>query len=103
MVERLKLFSHKVTSRTGQYHTSSKHYSRRLCLMTMLEMEPSLAIIFVRCKGVTFERAYRSKRKLRGKQVWHFYTYCVEKVDDVTLNIGDMRRLGLHQPVEEIR
>ena len=102
MAKRLRLFSHRVTSRTGQYHTSTKSYSRKLCLKTMLGMEPSISIIFIRCDGVTFERAVRSKqRRHHQRQVWHFYSYRVEKVEDVTLNIGELSALGIHQDVEE--
>ena len=74
MAKRLRLFTHKVTSKTGQYHTSTKSYSRKLCLKTMLGMEPSLASIFVKCDGVTFEQAPSAASTGTYKQVWHFYS-----------------------------
>jgi hypothetical protein len=101
MVKRLRLFSHTVTNRTGQYHTSSKTYSRKLCLKTMLAMEPSLTRIFVKCGGNAFEHAYLSKKDRFRKQVWRFYIN--EKVDEVTLNAAELNALGVHQDVEEIR
>ena len=93
MVARLRLYHHKVTGHTGQYQAPRKSYSRKLCLITMLAMDPGLKTIFVKQGSVTIERAFLSKKRRQQKQLWHFYSNA--KLDEVTLSLPDLAKLGV--------
>jgi hypothetical protein len=63
-----------VTNRhVGLYWVTSKTYSRKRCLATMVAMDPNVRIIYVKFNNLNFEVAKRSGRHLaKGRLIFHF-------------------------------